>query len=146
MMNPVFASSPGPQAPKRSNSGREIMYIQNQRLIGSGQPVQDAFISHQNLVASREIPHDVADVFNTVLRKYSFRDLYHWLKIDRKDGKPPSLFAAVANSCSRTQPLLNPVQPRRRRGLERPSRQRPAPVVRQKLANLERLLHAPVRP
>jgi hypothetical protein len=27
-----------------------------------------------------DIP-DVVDVFNTVLRKYSFRDLYHWLKV-----------------------------------------------------------------
>jgi hypothetical protein len=87
--------SPMSQAPKRSNSGREIprqsgeiMYIQNQRLVGTNQPVHDVIPSQQqNVFAHREIPQDVRDVFNTVFKKYSFRDLYHWLKIDRPHGK-----------------------------------------------------------
>jgi hypothetical protein len=64
------------------------MYIQNQRLLGSNQPVHDVIPSQQQQVfAQREIPGDVREVFATVFKKYSFRDLYHWLKIDRAHGK-----------------------------------------------------------
>jgi hypothetical protein len=92
MMNVMYANDHSPgggaQAPKRSNSGREIVYIQNQRLIGSGQSVQDSFLSPppQTHMQAPTVPADVADVFNNVLRKYPFRDIYRWLKIDRQDG------------------------------------------------------------
>lgn len=87
-MNGVFgAETPGNHAPKRSNSGREIVYIQQNRLLGSGQPVQDTFIAQQPLpVGSSVIPEDVLQIFNSVFRKYSYRDLHHWLKLDRQAG------------------------------------------------------------
>lgn len=62
-------------APKRSNSGREIVYV------FPPQPTQPP-----TTVPSEVIPADVAEVFQ-VLKKYHFRDIYRWLKIDRQDGK-----------------------------------------------------------
>jgi hypothetical protein len=89
-MNVMYANTGSPggiQAPKRSNSGREILYIQNQRLIGSGQSIQESYLAPPpNHLASSQVPADVAEVFNNVLRRYSFRDIYRWLKIDRQDG------------------------------------------------------------
>jgi hypothetical protein len=99
-MNSMYANDPSPggnaQAPKRSNSGREIVYIQNQRLLGSGQPVQDSFLSPSPSTQMQppSIPADVADVFNNVLRKYAFRDIYRWLKIDRQEGMCIVFFVA----------------------------------------------------
>lgn len=73
-------------APKRSNSGREIIYVQNQRIIGSQQQVHD-FSPHSSLsIANQGIPADVAEAFDR-LRGYSYRELYHWLKLDRQHGK-----------------------------------------------------------
>lgn len=90
-MNSVFGpnGSPGTQAPKRSNSGREILYVQHNRVVGSNQPVQEAYLHQQHpahVANEVQIPHDVAEVFNTVLRQYSFKDIYRWLKVDRQDG------------------------------------------------------------
>jgi hypothetical protein len=88
MMNNVFSSTPPPNgAPKRSNSGREIVYLQNQRIMGSGQPVQTHYLPQHNphQLSSQAIPQDVQEVFS-MLRKYSYRDLHHWLKLDRRDG------------------------------------------------------------
>ncbi|KAF2428920.1 hypothetical protein EJ08DRAFT_698715 [Tothia fuscella] len=60
-------------APKRSNSGREIMYVFPQQ--NTAPPTS---------VSSDVIPQDVAEVFK-VLRKYHFKDVHRWLKIDRQD-------------------------------------------------------------
>jgi hypothetical protein len=88
--------SPMTHPPKRSNSGREIprqaaeiMYIQNSRLVGSNQPIHDVIPSQpqQQQVFQRDMPADVRNVFDSVFKQYSFRDLYHWLKIDRAQGK-----------------------------------------------------------
>jgi hypothetical protein len=88
-MNGVFQTAPPPnQAPKRSNSGREIVYVQNQRILGNSQAVHTNFIQQHNpnQLISQQIPSDVLDVFNSVFRKYSFKDLNHWLKLDRREG------------------------------------------------------------
>jgi hypothetical protein len=87
-MNGVFQSAPPNQAPKRSNSGREIVYVQNQRILGNNQPVHTNFVTHHNpnQLITAQIPHDVLDVFNTVFRKYSYKDIHHWLKLDRREG------------------------------------------------------------
>jgi hypothetical protein len=123
-MNVMYANNNSPggaQAPKRSNSGREILYIQNQRLIGSGQVVQESFLSPPPThLASPQVPAEVADVFNNVLRRYSFRDIYRWLKIDRQDGTStvrnkspkialqfPSLIVPPLKHVSRNQPILH---------------------------------------
>jgi len=63
-------------APKRSNSGREIVYVFPQR--NSAAPPTP--------VPTEIIPHDVAEVFQ-VLKKYHYRDVHRWLKIDRQDGR-----------------------------------------------------------
>lgn len=89
MMNNVFQAAPhNNHAPKRSNSGREIVYLQNQRIMGTAQPVQSQFLPQHNpnQLTSQAIPHDVLEVFNTVFRKYPYRDLHHWLKLDRREG------------------------------------------------------------
>ncbi|QDS73338.1 hypothetical protein FKW77_006675 [Venturia effusa] len=61
-------------APKRSNSGREITYVFPET--GTN---QQQYSMHNDMM----IPQDVADCFQ-VLQKYSFRDVYRWLKIDRQ--------------------------------------------------------------
>lgn len=63
-------------APKRSNSGREILYV-----FPEGGSTQQ----HHSMPPEMMIPHDVQEAFQ-VLRKYSFRDVYRWLKIDRQHG------------------------------------------------------------
>lgn len=63
-------------APKRSNSGREITYVFPEN--GSNQ-------QHYSVHNDMMIPQDVVECFH-VLRKYSFRDIYRWLKIDRQHG------------------------------------------------------------
>jgi hypothetical protein len=66
-------------APKRSNSGREIVYVFPPPNPNPAQP---------SSVSSDVIPADVAEVFKA-LKKYHFRDIYRWLKIDRQDGTAP---------------------------------------------------------
>jgi len=83
-MNPQLGSFDPSVAPKRSNSGREIIYVQNQRIIGSTQTVGD-FVGPSHGLAQQTIPDEVANAF-AALRGYSYRELYHWLKIDRQDG------------------------------------------------------------
>jgi len=63
-------------APKRSNSGREITYVF---------PEAGANQQHYSMPPEMMIPQDVAECFH-VLQKYSFRDIYRWLKIDRQHG------------------------------------------------------------
>jgi hypothetical protein len=85
----VFQTAPsGNHAPKRSNSGREIVYVQNQRVIGNNQPVQGHFIPQHNpnQLINQAIPSDVLEVFNTLFRRYTYKDLHHWLKLDRREG------------------------------------------------------------
>ncbi|TID25747.1 Isopentenyl-diphosphate [Venturia nashicola] len=60
-------------APKRSNSGREITYVF---------PETRANLQHYSM-QNDLIPQDVVECFH-VLRKYSFRDIYRWLKLDRQ--------------------------------------------------------------
>jgi hypothetical protein len=87
-MNPIMSNgSFDPHvAPKRSNSGREIIYVQNQRVIGSHQQVHD-YNPHSSLsIANQGIPADVVEAFDR-LRGYSYRELCHWLKLDRHNGK-----------------------------------------------------------
>jgi hypothetical protein len=83
-MNPAMASFDPSVAPKRSNSGREIIYVQNQRIIGSSQTVGD-FVSSTQALAQQPIPDDVRRALDS-LRAYSYRELAHWLKIDRATG------------------------------------------------------------
>lgn len=97
-------------APKRSNSGREIIYVQNQRIIGSSQTVGDYVSPSAHALAQQTMPDDVAHAFAT-LKGYSYRELYHWLKIDRQDG--PSLtqlryklaIVIIADFLNRTEAL-----------------------------------------
>jgi len=84
-MNHHLGSFDPTVAPKRSNSGREIIYVQNQRIIGSSQTVGDFVGPSAHALAQQTIPDDVANAF-AALRGYSYRELYHWLKIDRQDG------------------------------------------------------------
>jgi hypothetical protein len=87
-MNGVFPTAPAANgAPKRSNSGREIVYVQNQRVIGNNGLHTNFLPQHNpNQLINPAIPQDVQEVFNTILRKYSYRDVHHWLKLDRRDG------------------------------------------------------------
>ncbi|KIV99215.1 uncharacterized protein PV09_09079 [Verruconis gallopava] len=64
-------------APKRSNSGREIVYLFPNASTG-GSVVNTSPPSHENM------PPDVAQALE-LLRNYSFRDVYRWLKMDRQD-------------------------------------------------------------
>lgn len=84
-MNPHMSTFDPSVAPKRSNSGREIIYVQNQRIIGSSQTVADYVSPSAHALAQQTMPDDVAQAF-AALRGYSYRELYHWLKIDRQDG------------------------------------------------------------
>ena len=84
-MNPVMASFDPSVAPKRSNSGREIIYVQNQRIIGSSHIVGDFITSSTQTLAQQTIPDDVRRALDS-LRTYSYRELSHWLKIDRAGG------------------------------------------------------------
>lgn len=63
-------------APKRSNSGREIVYVF---------PPAGASAMNTPTQTPEAIPPDVAQALE-LLRNYSFRDVYRWLKIDRQDG------------------------------------------------------------
>ena len=73
-------------APKRSNSGREIIYLQNQRVLGSQQAPNEFGSPLSGSPSSQGIPADVIEAFDK-LRAYSYRELYHWLKLDRQNGK-----------------------------------------------------------
>ena len=84
-MNPIMASFDPSVAPKRSNSGREIIYVQNQRIIGSSHTVGDFVTSSTQALAQQTIPDDVRRALDS-LRAYSYRELSHWLKIDRAGG------------------------------------------------------------
>lgn len=86
-MNPHLGAFDPSVAPKRSNSGREIIYVQNQRIIGSSQTVGDYVSPSAHALAQQTMPDDVAQAF-AALKGYSYRELYHWLKIDRQDGRP----------------------------------------------------------
>jgi len=72
-------------APKRSNSGREIIYVQNQRIIGSAQTVGDFVTSSSQALAQQTMPEDIRTALDS-LRAYTYRELSHWLKIDRAGG------------------------------------------------------------
>ena len=81
-------------APKRSNSGREILYIQNQRIVGSNQHLSNQHLNdfvpqqqHNNpSMLGQHMPPEVRAALD-MMRHLSYREIYHWLKIDRQHGK-----------------------------------------------------------
>jgi hypothetical protein len=68
-------------APKRSNSGRQIVYVF---------PPTGASAVNTSTPPPDTMPPDVAQALE-LLRNYSFRDIYRWLKLDRQDGTAPLL-------------------------------------------------------
>lgn len=88
-------------APKRSNSGREILYIQNQRIVGSNQHLSNQHLNdfvpqqqHNPSMLGQHMPPEVRAALD-MMRHLSYREIYHWLKIDRQHGRDLRSFSLV---------------------------------------------------
>jgi hypothetical protein len=71
------------------NECKETVDVQERTYTHSEQGGQEsgAEAGSLNQIIGQLIPQEVSEVMSTVLRKYSYRDLHHWLKIDRRNGR-----------------------------------------------------------